>query len=84
MLRPAERPRVHRCYAVLVLDEVMQHLDVDGQSAMAHVLRGLPSETTLVIGHGLASDTLHGDFDCVDVVEKVEDASCVRVGATVV
>ena len=65
---------------VLVLDEVMQQMDVDGQAAMARVLRGLRVETTIVIAHGLASDALYGDFEAVDTVEKVGDASFVRVG----
>ncbi|KOO28335.1 hypothetical protein Ctob_004649 [Chrysochromulina tobinii] len=55
---------------VLVLDEVMQQMDVDGQAAMARVLKGLQVETTIVIAHGLASDALYGDFEAVDVVEK--------------
>ena len=38
---------------------------------MARVLRELGAETTLVIAHGLASDTLYGDFDAIDIVEKV-------------
>ena len=46
---------------------------------MACVLRELEAETKLVIAHGLASDALYGDFDAVDVVEKVDDASTVRV-----
>ena len=41
------------------------------QAAMARVLRELGAETTLVIAHGLASDALYGDFDAIDVVEKV-------------
>ena len=42
------------------------------QAAMARVLRELGAETTLVIAHGLASDALYGDFDAIDVVEKVK------------
>ena len=42
---------------------------------MARVLRELGAETTLVIAHGLASDTLYGDFDAIDVVEKVRQYS---------
>ena len=57
----------------------MQHMDVDGQAAMARVLRSLGAETTLVIAHGLASDALYGDFDAIDVVEKAGDVSTVRV-----
>ena len=53
----------------------MQHMDVDGQAARARVLRSLGAETTLVIAHGLASDTLYGDFDAIDVVEKVSQYS---------
>ena len=53
----------------------MQHMDVDGQAAMARVLRSLGAETTLVIAHGLASDALYGDFDAIDVVEKVRQYS---------
>ena len=48
---------------------------------MARVLRELGAETTLVIAHGLASDALYGDFDAIDVVEKVGDVSGVRVAA---
>ena len=61
--------------------QVMQHLDIEGQAAMAKVLRRLPAETTLVIAHGLASDELYGEFDAVDVVEKVGDVSSVRVAS---
>ena len=64
---------------VLVLDEVMEHLDIDGQAAMARVLKQLPAETTIVIAHGLASDALYGDFQAVDVVEKLGDCSTVKV-----
>ena len=42
---------------------------------MARVLRELGAETTLVIAHGLASDALYGDFDAIDVVEKVRQYS---------
>ena len=52
---------------------------LDGQAAMARVLRSLGAETTLVIAHGLASDALYGDFDAIDVVEKAGDVSTVRV-----
>ena len=45
------------------------------QAAMARVLRELGAETTLVIAHGLASDALYGDFDAIDVVEKVKHVS---------
>ena len=76
------RARLGLSCNVLVLDEVMQHMDADGQAAMARVLRELGAETTLVIAHGLASDALYGDFDAVDVVEKVGDASTVRVAST--
>ena len=65
---------------LLVLDEVMQHMDVDGQAAMARVLRGLGVETTVVIAHGLASDALYGDFDAMDVVWRdAKGRSSVRV-----
>ena len=64
---------------VLVLDEVMQHMDVDGQAAMAQVLKELNRETTLVIAHGLASDTLSGEFESVDTVEKIGDQSFVHI-----
>ena len=73
------RSRLGLSCNVLVLDEVMQHLDVDGQAAMARVLKGLHAETTIVIAHGLASDALYGDFDAIDVVEKAGDVSTVRV-----
>lgn len=49
---------------------------------MARVLRELGAETTLVIAHGLASDTLYGDFDAIDIVEKVGDASTVRLACS--
>ena len=74
------RARLGLSCNVVVLDEVMQHLDTDGQAAMAKVLKGLQAETTIVIAHGLASDALYGDFEAVDTVEKVGDASFVRVG----
>ena len=58
----------------------MQHLDVDGQAAMARVLKRMNSaETTIVIAHGLASDALYGEFEAIDVVEKRGDVSEVRV-----
>ena len=66
-------------FAVLVLDEVMQQMDVDGQAAMARVLKGIGAETTIVVAHGLASDALYGDFDAIDVVEKRGDVSRVKV-----
>ena len=74
------RQRVGLSCNLLVLDEVMQHMDIDGQAAMARVLKGLGAETTIVIAHGLASDALYGDFDTVDVVEKRGEESRVRVG----
>ena len=45
---------------------------------MARVLRELGAETTLVIAHGLASDALYGDFDAIDVVEKVSQYSALH------
>ena len=106
------RARLGLSCNLLVLDEVMQHMDADGQvtltltltlsltltpasrgrhgshrpthphasppthqAAMARVLRELGAETTLVIAHGLASDALYGDFDAIDVVEKVSQYS---------
>ena len=63
---------------VLVLDEVMQQMDIAGQSAMARVIKALGVETTIVIAHGLASDELYGDFDQIDVVERAGDTSIVR------
>jgi hypothetical protein len=48
---------------------------------MAVLLKGLSFDTAIVIAHGLASDSLYGVFDGVDVVEKVSDASCVRTTA---
>lgn len=73
------RQRVGLSCNVLVLDEVMQHMDVDGQAAMARVLKALGTETTIVIAHGLASDALYGDFDAVDIVEKRDEESKVKV-----
>jgi broad specificity phosphatase PhoE len=55
-------------------------MDVDGQAAMARVLRAIRAETTIVVAHGLSSDALYGDFEAVDVVEKVGDTSRVRLG----
>lgn len=74
------RARLGLSCNLLVLDEVMQHMDVEGQAAMARVLRGLDVESTIVIAHGLASDALYGDFETVDVVERWGDARRVRVG----
>ena len=56
----------------MVLDEVMQHMDVDGQAAMSRVLQTLGVDTAIVIAHGLASDALYGDFDSIDVVWRDE------------
>ena len=67
---------------MLVLDEVMQQMDVDGQAAMARVLKGIGIETTIVVAHGLASDALYGDFDAIDVVEKRGDVSRVKVASS--
>lgn len=64
---------------LLVLDEVMQHMDAEGQAAMAQLLGSLGIDSTLVIAHGLASDSLYGAFDAIDVVEKRGDASAVRL-----
>jgi broad specificity phosphatase PhoE len=57
----------------------MAQLDADGQAAMARVLKHVPAETTIVIAHGLSSDALYGDFDAIDVVERMGDASHVIV-----
>jgi ABC-type cobalamin transport system ATPase subunit len=65
---------------LLVLDEAMGGMDANGQAAMAELLRALPHESILVIAHGLQRDTLYGEFDAVDTVERVGEASSVRVG----
>ena len=67
---------------LLVLDEVMAHMDAEGQRAMASVLQELGGgiDTVLVIAHGLRDENLYGLFDAVDTVEKVADASQVRIG----
>jgi DNA repair exonuclease SbcCD ATPase subunit len=80
--------------SLLVLDEAMQHMDAEGQAAMARVLQRLSGgqegasgggaggahETVMVITHGLASAELLGAFDAVDTVSKAGDESTVRVG----
>ncbi|KAL1503956.1 hypothetical protein AB1Y20_010374 [Prymnesium parvum] len=65
----------------MVFDEVMQHMDAEGQAAMATLLKDLQYDTAVVIAHGLASDELHGTFDAIDIVEKVGDSSVVRCDA---
>ncbi|EOD05356.1 hypothetical protein EMIHUDRAFT_199030 [Emiliania huxleyi CCMP1516] len=72
------RGRLGLSCSYVVFDEVMQHMDAEGQAAMAHLLRSLPYDTAVVIAHGLASDSLYGAFDAIDVVEKVGDSSSVR------
>ena len=57
----------------------MQHIDTDGQAAMARLLKDLKRETTIVIAHGLSSDSLYGEFDEIDLVHKVSDVSRVAV-----
>ena len=64
---------------LVVFDEVMQHMDIDGQAAMARVLKGIDAQTSIVIAHGLASEALYGDFEAIDVVERAGDTSHVHV-----
>ena len=45
---------------------------------MALLLKSLSFDTAIVVAHGLASDSLYGVFDQIDVVEKIDDSSCVR------
>ena len=65
------RARLGLSCSYVVFDEAMQHMDADGQAAMATLLQGLEYDTAVVIAHGLASDELYGAFDAIDVVEKV-------------
>jgi|EP00966_Prymnesium_polylepis_P251236 ABC-type Mn2+/Zn2+ transport system ATPase subunit len=56
---------------LLVVDEAMQHMDPAGQHATIEMLKGLPKETLIVIEHGVVNDSLRGQFNHIDVVEKV-------------
>tara|TARA_B110001469_G_C9406839_1_gene208593 strand:- start:174 stop:428 length:255 start_codon:yes stop_codon:yes gene_type:complete len=59
------------CYRGMAYIDLLRVFTYSREAAMARVLRELGAETTLVIAHGLASDTLYGDFDAIDIVEKV-------------
>ncbi|BBN06555.1 hypothetical protein MPTK1_3g22150 [Marchantia polymorpha subsp. ruderalis] len=67
----AQRSGVH-C-DLLVLDEVLQHLDSEGKARVVAVLKGLPQRTILLVSqtHGDVADA----FDLVDVVLKENDTA---------
>ena len=54
-------------------DYFLQHLDKEGQSRVAAVLRKLPQQTVLIVSQ--AHSELSGSFDLVDWVVKENDAS---------
>uniref|UniRef100_A0A6U1KZY2 RecF/RecN/SMC N-terminal domain-containing protein n=1 Tax=Tetraselmis chuii TaxID=63592 RepID=A0A6U1KZY2_9CHLO len=61
---------------VLVLDEVLQHLDNQGCAAVATVLRSLSQDTILLIGQDNTFAT--ESFDAIDVVTKEGGSSRVE------
>lgn len=65
------RVRLGLSCSYMVFDEVMQHMDAEGQTALARLLGSLEYDTAVIIAHTLASDELYGMFDSIDVVEKV-------------
>lgn len=62
---------------LLVLDEVLQHLDGEGQARVVAMLKGLPQTTVLVVSQ--AHSLLAGTFDLVDWVIKQRDSATVEV-----
>lgn len=62
---------------LLVLDEVLQHLDGEGQARVVAMLKGLPQSSVLVVSQ--AHSLLAGTFDCVDWVIKQRDSATVEV-----
>uniref|UniRef100_A0A061SMF6 Calcineurin-like phosphoesterase domain-containing protein n=1 Tax=Tetraselmis sp. GSL018 TaxID=582737 RepID=A0A061SMF6_9CHLO len=61
---------------LLVLDEVLQHLDNEGCSSVAAVLGGLPQGTVLLVGQDGTFVT--ESFDLIDVVVKEDGRSRVE------
>lgn len=64
---------------LLVLDEVMQHLDGEGCMRLATLLRQLPYASVLVVAQ--AHSFMTQAFDAVDVVVKDAGTSTVSIGA---
>ncbi|KAG0619717.1 hypothetical protein M758_4G159600 [Ceratodon purpureus] len=62
---------------LLVLDEVLQHLDGEGQARVVAMLKGLPQTTVLVVSQ--AHSLLAGTFDLVDWVIKQRDNATVEI-----
>ncbi|CAK9226938.1 unnamed protein product [Sphagnum troendelagicum] len=62
---------------LLVLDEVLQHLDGEGQARVVMILKGLPQSTVLVVSQ--AHSLLAGTFDLVDWVIKQHDTATVEL-----
>lgn len=62
---------------LLVLDEVLQHLDGEGQARVVAMLKGLPQSSVLVVSQ--AHSLLAGTFDLVDWVIKQRDTATVEV-----
>lgn len=62
---------------VLVLDEVLQHLDSEGRLRVASVLRELPQSSVFVVSQAFSD--LVGELDCVDWIVKEKDRSRVEI-----
>ena len=60
----------------VLLAQVLQHLDSEGLSRAAAVLRSLPQETVLVVGQ--AHSYVTSIFDAADVVVKRNGCSTIE------
>ncbi len=83
----ASLQRTHTTCNLIVLDEVMQHLDSEGCVRVARLLESLVEgdtaefETALVILQTAVGEELGDSFDQVDVVVKQRDSSFVKSAA---
>eukprot|EP00850_Spirogloea_muscicola_P005728 SM000026S08977 [mRNA] locus=s26:861309:884420:+ [translate_table: standard] len=64
-------------FDLMVLDEVLQHLDAEGKRRMVSILRGLAQSTTLIVSQ--ADNELTETFDLVDVVVKHDGVAMVAL-----
>eukprot|EP00850_Spirogloea_muscicola_P004223 SM000018S03588 [mRNA] locus=s18:126645:145823:- [translate_table: standard] len=64
-------------FDLMVLDEVLQHLDAEGKRRMVSILRGLAQATTLIVSQ--ADNELTETFDLVDVVVKHDGVATVAL-----
>ncbi|KAK9831282.1 hypothetical protein WJX74_010231 [Apatococcus lobatus] len=64
---------------LVVLDEVLQHLDEEGNARVCSVLRGMHQDTVLIVGQ--ADSYVAHAFDAVDIVVKQDGRSHLQVAA---